>query len=269
MLVALENGRRMEASVAEKGPAYTCPKCAAVVILKKGRVITHHFAHKPPTDCTWASGETAAHMKAKTALCEALRQRGFRAELEVEILSTGGDRRADVVLWSKNGQTRVAFEIQHQPLSFDGIEQRTRGYIAAGVPVLWVGLLGAKVFEDAETKGANLVIPRYSPRQWEKWAHAFAFKSIWYMDDDGQLWRGVFTGHQIEVPYSSWYTSDGSQESAGGFTRFSKRWRVLTLTGPYQISDLTIGLKDRPPWESKDFKLPKGKVVTLEQNAAS
>ena len=141
MLVALENGRRMEASVAEKGQAYSCPKCAALVILKKGRVTTHHFAHKPPTNCTWASKETSAHMKAKTALCEALRQQGFKAELEVEILSSGGDRRADVVAWSKDGKSRVAFEIQHQPLSFDGIEQRIRGYIAAGVPVLWIGLL--------------------------------------------------------------------------------------------------------------------------------
>ncbi len=268
MLVALESGRRMEASVAEKGPAYICPKCSTEVILKKGRVITHHFAHKPPTDCTWASGETTAHMKAKTALCEALRQQGLKAELEVEILSSGGDRRADVVLWSKDGKSRVAFEIQHQPLSFDGIEQRTRGYIAAGVPVLWIGLLGTKTFEDAETKGANLVIQRYSPRQWEKWAHAFAFKTIWYMDDDGKFWRGVFSSHQIEVPYSSWYNSDGSQESAGGYTRFSKRWRILTLTGPYQINTLTIGLKGRDSWTSKEFKLPKSKVVTLEPNAA-
>ena len=267
MLVALENGSRVEASVAKKGPTFTCPKCAAVLVLKKGRVITHHFAHKPPTNCTWASGETAAHMKAKTAFCGALRQQGFRAELEVEILSTEGDRRADVVVWSKNGKDRIAFEIQHQPLSFDGIEQRTKAYIAAGVPVLWIGLLGAIAFESAETKGSNLVIQRYSPRQWEKWAHAFAFDSIWYMDSDSKLWCGKFSAYMIDVPYKSWFNSDGSQNSAGGYTKRSKRWRVLTLSGPQQIGDLTIKLKNRSPGEIDNFSLPEGKVVTLRPNA--
>lgn len=264
MLVAIAEGLRIEASLAEKGALFTCPKCTAAVILKKGRVVTHHFAHKPPTDCTWAAGETTAHMRAKTALCEALRQRGFRAELEVEIVSTGGDRRADVVVWSKNEQTRVAFEIQHQPLSFDGIEQRTRGYIAAGVPVLWIGLLGAKAFDTAVPNGRNLVIERYSPRQWEKWAHAYGFKSVWYMDGEGQLWRGAFSSRQIEVPYSSWYNSDGTEESAGGYFRTSKRWRTLTLSGPYRIGDLAMRFTERGAWQSKQFALPRGRVVTLD-----
>lgn len=263
MIVALEQGQRIEASAAQRGPKFTCPNCKAPVILKKGRVLTHHFAHKPPTACTWAVGETAAHMKAKNALCEAFRQSGRQAEVEVEILSTSGDRRADVVVWSSDGKTRVAFEIQHQPLSFEGIEQRTRGYIAASVPVLWMGLLSAKAIDGAGRKGGNLVIERYPPRQWEKWAHAFSFKNIWFMDEQGCLWRGVLTGHKIEVPHSSWHDSYGSERSGGGFTRNSKRWRTLTLSGPFQIADLVIKLKDRDPWENKEFKLPKSKVVTL------
>jgi hypothetical protein len=263
MLVGLDQERRIEASSAERGPKFTCPNCKAPVILKKGRVRTHHFAHKPPTACTWAVGETAAHMRAKNALCEAFRQNGRRADVEVEVLSTSGDRRADVVVWSSDGKTRVAFEIQHQPLSFEDIEQRTRGYIAANVPVLWMGLLSAKAIDGADLKGGNLVIERYPPRQWEKWAHAFAFKNIWFMDEQGCLWRGVLTSHQIEVPYSSWYNSDGSEESAGGYKRFSRRWRTLTLSGPFQIADLRIELKVRSPWENKHFKLPKAKVVTL------
>ncbi|MBS1098421.1 hypothetical protein JK191_12845 [Gluconobacter sphaericus] len=65
MLTANCNGRRIDAASSQKGLLFLCPKFGREVTLKEGQIKIPHFAHKPPTDCTWASGETQAHMEAK------------------------------------------------------------------------------------------------------------------------------------------------------------------------------------------------------------
>lgn len=46
MLVASLDDVRIDAVVAQRGPEYRCPKCKGLVILKKGRKVIDHFAHK-------------------------------------------------------------------------------------------------------------------------------------------------------------------------------------------------------------------------------
>lgn len=133
MLMANRDGLKVDAAASERGPVYVCAKCAREVTLKKGRIVIHHFAHKPPTDCTWASEETQAHLAAKLCLRETYRRRGYQADYEVEVLSSEGDRRADVLITAPN-RDRVAIEIQHQPILFDAIERRTQGYIGMPPP---------------------------------------------------------------------------------------------------------------------------------------
>ena len=65
MLIANLNGQRIEATVADEWPTYHCPQCKDVVVLKKGWIITHHFALKLPVICRWVKGETREHLKAK------------------------------------------------------------------------------------------------------------------------------------------------------------------------------------------------------------
>ncbi len=103
MLTAELEGNRIDALTAERGPSYFCPKCKDEVVLKKGRKVVHHFAHKPPTDCTWAKGETRAHMESKVLVADAFKKRGLRAELGFVVKTLPGDRRADVMAWSPKG----------------------------------------------------------------------------------------------------------------------------------------------------------------------
>src|SRR5437588_9349631 len=128
MLVALLQGQRVDAFEVAKGPKYFCPNCRAEVVLKQGRIVIHHFAHKLPTDCSWASGETRENLLAKTVLRDAYRARGLHADYEVPVLSGMGDRRADVLLSNGKGK-KVAIEIQHSPILFDAMERRTKAYI--------------------------------------------------------------------------------------------------------------------------------------------
>jgi len=46
----MQNGQRVDAWDAEKGGAFRCPNpdCGASLVLKQGRIVTPHFAHKPP-----------------------------------------------------------------------------------------------------------------------------------------------------------------------------------------------------------------------------
>ena len=47
---------------AKKGQNFSCPICDSEVVLKRGKVRRHHFAHKPDTGC---SGEGVRHKVAK------------------------------------------------------------------------------------------------------------------------------------------------------------------------------------------------------------
>jgi competence protein CoiA len=259
MLVALMNGVRIEAADAERGPDYECPNCHRILILRKGSIVIHHFAHKPPVNCSWASEETKAHLAAKKTLLEAFRARGLRAEVEVQVLSTAGDRRADVLVWSPDEKSRVAIEVQHQPILFEAIHNRTRAYMSAGIPVIWMGLLSEKVFNDAQILKGGYLISQYVARPWERWAHAYGYKELWFMRvEDGTMWRGVLSAHLIDVPLSTWYGEGGQEESAGGYTRVSRRWRELRLTGPYDPRDILIKPGRRKPWSGDNFSIPGG-----------
>jgi competence protein CoiA len=264
MLIALRDGERVEAALVERGPLYVCPGCKRGVVLRKGTRITHNFAHKPPVSCSWATGETQAHLAAKKAFRDAFKARGLRAELEKEVISLAGDRRADVLIWSPAG-AQVAFEIQHQPIDPRDIRRRTEAYCAAGIPVVWVSLPKKDVWEHLATNKSGLkVISRYSARDWENWVHGYNFKKLWlYNACDGTMWRGTLSAYYIEVEETSWHDESGHEQSAGGYSKKSKRWKELNLTGPFKIEDLRIKLGRRRAFQTREFSFPAGPTAGL------
>jgi hypothetical protein len=265
MLVAHINGMRIEAAIAVRGPDFFCPNCARPVTLKKGLIKVHHFAHKPPTTCTWASGETDAHLRGKQILKAGFIARGLLAEVEVPVLSAGGDRRADVLVRSPDGSRSVAVELQHQALDFAQIETRTRAYMSAGVPVIWVALLNKDTWGAAELFDGKWRVKRFSVRPWQRWAHTYGLGELWFLDVDmGMLWRGIMSASIIHVESSSWYNSDGSEESAGGYDKVSRKWRVLTLDGPYAPSAVLIDVMARKPYSTKYYSIPGGVMAKLK-----
>jgi len=73
MLVAELDGVRAEAAKVVRGSHYVCPQCKRDVILKQGRVVIWHFAHKPHAYCIFAKGETIAHLTAKDLVFRAFK----------------------------------------------------------------------------------------------------------------------------------------------------------------------------------------------------
>lgn len=115
------------------GP-YFCSFCHEEMILKKGMVKVHHFAHYPSSSCEYSTGETEDHLRAKLGIYDALREKGINVEVE-KILSE--KIRADVFITYPSGR-KVAVEIQRTPMTLQRCYERTQNYLEINIPVLWV-----------------------------------------------------------------------------------------------------------------------------------
>lgn len=266
MLVAACEGKRVEAQDAERGLAYVCPnpKCCRPLILKRGRIVIAHFAHKPPKDCDWARGETLAHLEAKRLIRDAFAARGVRAEVEYVVPALPGDRRADVMMWSPSG-IKVVVELQHTSIGVDEIERRAFSYARAEVAQVWVPFLRTSIWADAERRDGggegDWLVERYPARPYERWVHGLNRGGIWFYDpSDKVIWRGRFARHQIWEEERSWYSEDGEERYAGGYPRWSRRWRELTLWGPHGLDQVKIKLERRCACRTGRYNWPAGHV---------
>ncbi|MGA3954069.1 competence protein CoiA [Ralstonia nicotianae] len=258
MLVAHMNGLRVFARDALKGPTYHCPDCRTEVVLKKGLKVIHHFAHKPPVTCSWAIGETAAHMLSKQLFLDYFRSLPRHADVEWPV----GNQRADVYAVGQSGHGYV-FEMQHQPITEQEIARRTAAYFQSGVAVGWLPLINVAKLHGVKT-ATGYVVARYSPKPFEKWLHGFNFKEIWYVEPStGNLWKGRFDKALLDVPYSEWRVSGGGTEWAGGYSYPSKRWRRLTLTGPFKLEKMRISSRFRKASAVGAHTYPQGNRITF------
>jgi competence protein CoiA len=207
-----DDGQKVSARDAQKSQApFHCPKCRSEVVLHKGNIKTHHFKHKPPISCSWGQGETNGHYLAKLGVYDALTKEPnvSGAELEKDFGATVAD------VFAVIEGVPVAVEIQRSNLSVAEITSRTQNYYRLGISVLWVALPNESLWEE-----------RYSPSAWERWCHAAYFGRVYYWDE-GQRFHVVhFSPYLLYVQESSWFDSDGSERFAGGYERFSKRYKT-------------------------------------------
>ena len=76
--------RLVHAKSAIRSTQHSCPRCGDAVILKRGKIMAAHFAHKAESACT---SETIAHITAKLLICQAFSdwKAGVGQELTVEV----------------------------------------------------------------------------------------------------------------------------------------------------------------------------------------
>lgn len=267
MLVATTNGIRIEAWNAQKGPDYFCPQCNSPLILKKGRKVIHHFAHKPPIDCEWASSETRAHLEAKKIICESLRNRGFQCEVEFQFRTPRGQQRADVIAWSKDGKSCAVFEPQHSSISLESLETRSHGYAEAGCSQIWIPFIQEKYLLGAtELPDGKLVYDEYPAKQFERWIHGFgAGNGMWvYAPHDNSFWHAEFKKYETYVEPTSWFAEGGEERSAGGYWKISKRYKRLFLSGPYNFDILALSVFRREAKSLAHYNWPAGQRLMLK-----
>lgn len=56
-------------NVGRKDGTFRCAFCHSDMVLRKGEVKTHHFAHKKYSNCPYATGETMEHELGVCVLC--------------------------------------------------------------------------------------------------------------------------------------------------------------------------------------------------------
>jgi competence CoiA-like predicted nuclease len=260
MLTAESEGFRVSAACAERQKSYFCPSCKNLLVLKRGRIVVAHFAHRPPVLCDWAKGETKAHLEAKQIVFDALSTRGIKAELEFVVQSLPGDRRADVMAWSSKG-VPVAIELQHSALSLSILETRARSYANASIAQLWVPFVNKKSLLDFEPRaGGGMFVKRYSARPFERWVHGLNGKEgMWvYLPHERAFRHARLSGHQIYMEESSWFEEGGEERTVGGYYRWSKRYKELTLSAPRSIDQLRIAIRSRKAASLSIYNWPSG-----------
>ena len=249
MLVALHMAslQRISALDARRkdGPFY-CPVCKAEVILHKGMVRVHHFAHKPESNCQHGAGETELHRRAKFGIQQTLTTTpGLQCNLEVPLDGV----RADVLVASSATNRRYAIEIQISQLSMPEIIERTRRYARLGVYVLWL-------FEWKP----ELLTERYSPSLKERWAHALYFGRVYYWRASDEVTPVKFSKHLLYRPESTWF-EDGERMEGGGYSYTSKRFRTPIVCKSLFISRDFYGV-DRQAWSGGDITIPACRILT-------
>lgn len=223
---------------------FECPECNDEVILRKGTVRIHHFAHKPPVTCRYGAGETETHRRCKMEIYEALLQdsKVRKAALERSLKTVRPDVSAYI-----NG-VPVAIEVQISALSLETIIHRTTEYAQKGIYLLWL----PQWTNDLEKE-------QYSPRVWERWVHATYFGRIYYWLKGLSVVSYNFAPHYTHVPENYWYGEGGEEMSAGGFDRISKRYRTPVRGKTLNLLTDFIR-KERDAWQSRDFTIPCSKL---------
>lgn len=265
MLVAELNDARIEAEFAERGRDYRCPRCKRPVIPKLGPIVIRHFAHKPPTDCAWAAGETLGHLRAKRLIADALGARGLVAMVECVMPHLDGDRRADVMVTTPRGG-RIALELQHTNIGLENLHRRAFSYAKSGTAQFWIPFLRASALARAEPRpggdGGDLFIRRYAPRQCELWAYGFADGEIWYYDPATEmLWQGCLYPHMLRKGGREWFDQDGEEHYEPPYLAEAKLLRDLVLWGPYSPGELRIVTRLRPRARVGPYDWPAGRYA--------
>ena len=168
MLIALnENKNKILGQDADKKKNYYCPECQEIVILKKGRIKIHHYAHKT-SGCVFGRGESLEHLEYKFKLFKLLKSIQSNEDIVLDsptINSHGnefiianiileyklGNRIADICCegtflnGSGGDYLGLALEIQLSKISLDELLDRTIEYKGN---VIW--FFGPKYYQFEE-----------------------------------------------------------------------------------------------------------------------
>lgn len=74
------------------------------------------------------------------------------------------------------------------------------------------------------------------------------------------LWMG---GHQTYVEESTWYSEGGEENYSGGFWKYSRRYKELTLEGPFKAEDLRIKVTKRKAYCKSGHRWPAGRIANF------
>jgi competence protein CoiA len=239
---------------ARRGHApFRCPECGRPVLLKRGTVRVHHFAHASSCPCSYGAGETDAHRLAKHQIFHTLDTlsrepcpRVSKVSVERVIEKSGVRLRPDL-RFCLDQRVYVAVEVQASALDPREIERRTAAYRRLGVHVLWI-----VPWPEPMLPGV-----RYAASQTERYLHSLYLGRILYWRgpskprrhaggdaERGQVVPVRFEKQVICVDDREWVDAHGGIHRTAGYEYVSSRY-VSPRTGrPRSILDLRCVSRD-------------------------
>jgi competence protein CoiA len=229
-----------------QGPFF-CPECEKQVVVKKGSFKIHHFAHQPSATCTYGTGESEEHRRAKYRIYCALRRHPDVTKLAVE--RPLKEVRPDVSFcWQ--GKDYVAIELQISPISPDEIARRTQIYTSKKIAVLWT---------IPHRDDISCLTP-YRPQIWERYLHALYFGKVYYWLAGDELYPIHFEPvSNTELRYV--YNEEKERVRLQFVDRFSSVLKNVRSSEFVRITDLRQVW--RPARQIGDFKLPNVRLWVL------
>jgi competence protein CoiA len=232
----------------EQGPFF-CSECSKPVILKKGALAIHHFAHYPLSACAHGTGEGKEHRQAKQQIYEALRHHPDVTKLAME--RPLGEVRPDISFCWK-GKDYVALEIQISPISPDEIARRTRTYTSKKIAVLWI--------VPYRREKMSILTP-YRTSLAERYLHALSFGNVYYWSTGEHVLPMHFEALSTIVGVRWAYNEEEERSSVQGIRQFSPVLRNLDPGEMVRITDL------KQVWRSAkqvgSFALPEARLWML------
>lgn len=251
MLTALSNDNPhcYAWSTEKKEGPFFCKSCLQEVILKKGRVRIHHFAHKPPVTCQYGHGESAIHYKAKREIFESLKTNinCSYCELEKKVNNVIPD------IYTVIKEFHIAIEIQKSKMTVQDMYNRTIEHYKNNLSVLWIipSMDELKIFNDD-----GQLVSRV--HKWIEWLHALTYGRIYVWSGNGENVMPIhFTGFMRYIPPREFYDSEGECTSVGDYyKRLKDRKSVIQSPQKYIniANDFQISHRDR--FDTKNYTLP-------------
>lgn len=135
MLFALDKlGKRVHIDETVLGETYFCPVCNKTVIVKKGEIRQHHFAHQGMID-ERSSGERCILYSYSREMSDwhVEWQNRFNKQ-DIEVLVQDGEKKhiADVII------NNTVLEFQHSSISIEDFRNRNEFYTKLGYNVIWI-----------------------------------------------------------------------------------------------------------------------------------
>ena len=251
MQVAIsQKGNKCIAWEAEKvdGP-FVCPGCFGEVILKKGKIKEHHYAHKPPFNCIYGTGESQLHYRCKREIFEALSAHPRCSECEVEKRLEGV--RPDV--YAKIDSNEIAIEVQKTNIDLDDISKKSVIYSELGIYVLWlVPNDSPKLsWHDGEEEWVC------RPKEWEKYFHAIYYGRLYYWQNGLLVAPYHFNTFKIYVEERERYDEYGDEQYAGGYYKDARALKAPIKCPRNQIDIVNdFSPRRRDKFSSKNWSIP-------------
>lgn len=253
--------------VEKKEKPFYCPKCNGEVILKKGNVKIHHFAHKSPISCAFGVGESQQHMLVKKNIYEALLKEPNCTKCELERTTLNGVR-PDISL--KINNSYVAIEIQHSTIDIETIIQRFQRYSKLNIYLIWILTDNKPKIVSRDLKDENFTENICRPKDWEKYLHAMYFGRLYYWQYDAFVKPFHLNSYQykidsgnwieeneelMELEGTNWYEDNIDLANYGGTIRYSKSKKEF-LVPKKQSKEILLNL-------ARDFKPTKRAKTTF------